>query len=103
MKKIAALFLFLVSLPAFAVPKSELTALRTLSIQLQADKYRFTVEEVLLDNYKGKDALIVYVYDNAHAKKLATIPKKVGNLPVVLQKIPVIVYYIDDKGHLVIP
>lgn len=80
----------------------ELHALAKLSQQLNTNYYRFTVEEVLLDQVKGKDVLVVYVYVNAHPRKLATIPKQVDRIPVVVQQIPVKVYYID-KGRMVFP
>ena len=81
----------------------ELHALAKLTIQLRADYYRFTVDDVLLDQVNGKDVLIVYTYQNAHQKKLATIPKQVDRVPVVLQRVPVIVYYVDSKGRMVFP
>lgn len=105
MKRLLPLLLLALLTPALAVTKTELRALATVSQQLSTDTYRFTVEEVLLDTYKGKDAIIVYTYVNAenHPRLLKTIPKQMYGVPVVQQRIPVRVYYVDKRGYMIFP
>lgn len=112
MKKLVWILLLLSSLSLMAATKEagsktsskELHALALATRQLTTSRYNLTVCEVELDtNSKGKDVIMVYVYHNGDERVIKTIPRQIGGVPTEIEVVAVTVYYINARGHMVIP